>query len=176
LQCQADSSSPDDAGGWAFSYAMWSGFQMSYIAPKTIGYIHGLICKFLNCNSITLFQSNACNTRALHNEGMILEVLEAEELAVFRQELFNTLVHYYEVILGLPNVGRRPKPKSFKHKMKTAKSRAAEAAGLEYLLKTPLKCSSRRRGGVKQNRQLRWQRPPPPDRQQRKARLPGHCQ
>ena len=31
---------------------------------------------------------------------MILEVLEAEEPAVFRQELFNTLEHYYEEILG----------------------------------------------------------------------------
>ena len=58
---------------------------------------------------------------------MILEVLEAEEPAVFRQELFDTLVHYYEEILGLPGAGGRPKPKSFKHKMKSAQSRAAAA-------------------------------------------------
>ena len=45
---------------------------------------------------------------------MILEVLEAEEPAVFRQELFNTLVHYYEEIQGLPGAGGRPKPQSFK--------------------------------------------------------------
>ncbi len=45
--------------------------------------------------------------------------------------MFNTLEHYYEVILGQPNAGRRPKTKSFKYKMKTAKLRAAEAAGLE---------------------------------------------
>ena len=41
---------------------------------------------------------------------MILEVLVAEEPAVFRQELFNTLVHYYEEILGLPGAEGRPKP------------------------------------------------------------------
>ena len=50
---------------------------------------------------------------------MILEVLEAEEPAVFRQELFNTLVHYYEEILGLPCA---------KRKMKSAQPCAAPAA------------------------------------------------
>ncbi len=89
-----------------------------YVTPKTIAYIHSLIC-----NSITLFHSYACNARALRNEIMILEVLEAEEQAVFRQELFTTLVHYYKAIQGL----RCAKPKSFKHKMKSAKSRAAPA-------------------------------------------------
>ena len=59
---------------------------------------------------------------------MILEVLEAEEPAVFRQELFNTLVHYYEEILGLPGAGGRPRPQSFKRKMKSAQPRAAAAA------------------------------------------------
>ena len=47
---------------------------------------------------------------------------------MFRQELFNTLVHYYEEILGLPGAGGRPKPQSFKHKMKSAQPRAAAAA------------------------------------------------
>ena len=59
---------------------------------------------------------------------MILEVLEAEEPAVFRQELLDTLVHYYEEILGLPGAGGRPKPQSFKRKMKSAQPRAAAAA------------------------------------------------
>ena len=67
-----------------------------------------------------LCHSDACNTQALRNESMILEVLEAEEPAVFRQELFNTLVHYYEEIQGLHGAGGRPKPKSFKHIMKSA--------------------------------------------------------
>ena len=71
----------------------------------SIGYIHGLIC-----DSITLFHTDACNAQALRNESMILEVLEAEEPAVFRQELFNTLEHYYEEILGLPGAGGRPAP------------------------------------------------------------------
>ena len=57
-----------------------------------------------------------------------MEVLEAEEPAVFRQELFNTLVHYYEEILGLPGAGGRPKPQSFKRKMKSASPRAAAPA------------------------------------------------
>ena len=59
---------------------------------------------------------------------MILAVLEAEEPAVFRQKLFNTLEHYYEEILGLPGAGGRPKPQSFKRKMKSAQPRAAAAA------------------------------------------------
>ena len=87
------------------------------------GYIHGLIC-----DSITLFHTDACNAQALRNESMILEVLEAEEPAVFRQELFNTLKHYYEEIQGLPGTGGRPKPQSFKCKMKSAQPRAAAAA------------------------------------------------
>ncbi len=47
---------------------------------------------------------------------MILEVLEEEEPAVFSQELFNTLSHYYEEILGTRMAGAaggRPKPKNF---------------------------------------------------------------
>ena len=72
--------------------------------------------------------SDACNTKALRNESMILEVLVAEEPAVFRQELFNTLEHYYEEILGLPCAGGRHKPQSFKRKMKSAQPRAAAAA------------------------------------------------
>ena len=46
----------------------------------------------------------------------MLEVLEPDEPAVFRQELFDRLVHYYEEILGLPGAEGRPKPQSFKHK------------------------------------------------------------
>jgi hypothetical protein len=67
----------------------------------SIGYIHGLIC-----DSITLFHSDACNTK----------------------ELFNTLVHYYKEILGLPGAGGRPRPQSFKRMMKSAQPRAAAAA------------------------------------------------
>jgi hypothetical protein len=74
---------------------------------------------------------------------MILEVLEAEEPAVFRQELFTTLVHYYKEIQGLHCAAKRPKPNSFKHKMKSAKLHAApaDAAGgesTEYAPEVPL--------------------------------------
>ena len=47
---------------------------------------------------------------------------------MFRQELFNTLVHNYEDILGLPGAGGRHRPQSFKRKMKSAQPRAAAAA------------------------------------------------
>ncbi len=50
---------------------------------------------------------------------MVLEVLEAKEPAIFSQELFTTLVHCCEEILGLHCAGGRPKPKSFKRKMKS---------------------------------------------------------
>ena len=65
---------------------------------------------------------------ALLNESMILEVLEADEPAVFRQELFKKLEHYYDEIMGLPGAGGRPKPQSFKRKMKSAQTRAAAPA------------------------------------------------
>ncbi len=68
------------------------------LVTSMVSFANPSLCK-------SLFQSDACNARALRNEGMILEVLEAEEPAVFRQELFNTLEHCYEVILGLPNAG-----------------------------------------------------------------------
>ena len=77
------------------------------MTPKTIGYIHGLIC-----DSITLFHSDACNAKALRNESIILEVLVAEEPAVFRQELFDTLVHYYEEILACPAPEDAPSPRA----------------------------------------------------------------
>jgi hypothetical protein len=44
-------------------------------------------------------------------------VLEAQEPAVFRQKLFNTLTHYYEEIQSMSGAGGRPKPKHFKHTM-----------------------------------------------------------
>jgi hypothetical protein len=79
--------------------------QNHFITPKTIGYIHRLIC-----DSITDLASDTCNARALRNESMILEVLEQEELAVFRQDLFTTLKHYFEVIQSMPGAGGLPEP------------------------------------------------------------------
>ena len=51
------------------------------------------------------------------NETMILEVLEAQEPAVFRQQLFSTLTTYYEEIQSMSGAGGRPKPKHFKRTM-----------------------------------------------------------
>ena len=113
---------------------------------------------------------------------MILEVLEAEEPAVFRQELFNTLVHYYKEILGLPGAEGRPKPQSFKHKMKRAQSRAVLLL-LWSLVATPLKTPlmgrllhrdrRRWRGVVEPNRQLQEQQPPPQGRRQESVARSG---
>jgi hypothetical protein len=68
---------------------------------------------------------------------MILEVLEQKEPAVFRQELFTTLVHYYEEIQGQHGAAGRPKPKSFKRKMKSLMLLPAETAGSESTEKAP---------------------------------------
>jgi hypothetical protein len=83
-----------------------------YVTPKTIGYIHGIVTDCITCLS-----TDACNQRALRNEIMILEVLEALEPAVFRHNLGNTLTHYYEEIQSMSGAGGRPKPKHFKLKM-----------------------------------------------------------
>ena len=74
----------------------------------SIGYIHGLIC-----DSITYFR--------LHR-------LICDSITCNTKELFNTLVHYNEEILGLPGAGGRPRPQSFKRMMNSAQPRAAAAA------------------------------------------------
>ena len=56
---------------------------------------------------------------------MILEVLDKQSPAVFQQDLFSTLVHYYEEILSMSCAGGRIKPKHFKRLM----SNAMETAG-----------------------------------------------
>ena len=74
----------------------------------SIGYIHGLIC-----DSITYFR--------LHR-------LICDSITCNTKELFNTLVHYNEEILGLPGAGGCPRPQSFKRMMNSAQPRAAAAA------------------------------------------------
>jgi hypothetical protein len=95
-----------------------------YVTPKTIGYIHGIVT-----DCIKRLPSDACNQCALRNEIMILEVLEAQEPAVFRHQLFNTLMKYYEEIQSMSGAGGRPKPIHFKHTMIADEVAAAAAAG-----------------------------------------------
>ena len=83
-----------------------------YVTPKTIGYIHAIVT-----DCIPRLPSDTCNQHALRNETMILEVLEAQEPAVFRQQLFSTLTTYYEEIQSMSGAGGRPKPKHFKRTM-----------------------------------------------------------
>jgi hypothetical protein len=94
-----------------------------YVSPKTIGYIHGIVT-----DCITRLPSDVCTQRALRNEIMILEVLEAQEPAVFRQELFNTLTTYYEEIQSMSGAGGRPQPKHFKRRMIAAGGAAGGGA------------------------------------------------
>jgi hypothetical protein len=57
---------------------------------------------------------NKCWSFCHRITGILLQrLLQEEEPAVFSQELFNTLLHYYEEILGMAGAGRRPKPKHF---------------------------------------------------------------
>jgi hypothetical protein len=65
--------------------------------------------------------------RALRNETMpvILEVLEEQQPAVFRQDLFDTLTHYYVEILSWP------KPEHFTRKMCTSSSLASGEAAAD---------------------------------------------
>ncbi len=51
---------------------------------------------------------------------MILQVLEALETAVFRQQLFNTLKHYYNEVQSGSCTSGRPKPKHFHSTMNVA--------------------------------------------------------
>ncbi len=44
-------------------------------------------------------------------------MLEAQEQAVFRQKLFNTLTHYYEEIQSMSGASGRQKPKHFERMM-----------------------------------------------------------
>jgi hypothetical protein len=59
---------------------------------------------------------------------MILEVLEEQDQAVFRQELFNTLTTYYEEIQSMSGAGGRPQPKHFKRRMIAAGGAAGGGA------------------------------------------------
>jgi hypothetical protein len=95
-----------------------------YVTPKTIGYIHGIVTY-----CITRLPSDACNQCTLQNEIMILEVLAAQEPAVFRHQLFNTLTKYYEEIQSMSGAGGRPKPKHFKRTMIADEEAAAQAGG-----------------------------------------------
>jgi hypothetical protein len=77
--------------------------------------LHVLNLTFVFAENVVV--SDACIQRALRNEIMILEVLEAQEPAVFRQKLFNTLTHCYEENQLMFGASGSPKPKHFKRTM-----------------------------------------------------------
>ena len=118
-----------------------------YVTPKTIGYIHAIVT-----DCIPRLPSDACNQSALRNETMILEVLEAQEPAVFRQQLFNTLTTYYEEIQSMSGAGGRPKPKHFKRTM--IADEEATCGG------EPIEDSRRQQKRTTTHRRRRRRRPP----------------
>eukprot|EP00291_Cryptomonas_curvata_P010906 CAMPEP_0172190436 /NCGR_PEP_ID=MMETSP1050-20130122/23115_1 /TAXON_ID=233186 /ORGANISM="Cryptomonas curvata, Strain CCAP979/52" /LENGTH=118 /DNA_ID=CAMNT_0012865315 /DNA_START=594 /DNA_END=949 /DNA_ORIENTATION=+ len=88
----------------------------------------------LSVDTVTLHHSNACNTRALCNETLVLEVLDEQAPAVFCLESFNALALYYEEVLNMPGAGGSPEPKSSNAHSPPALHRqpapsAADAAG-----------------------------------------------
>ena len=138
-----------------------------YVTPKTIGYIHAIVT-----DCIPRLPSDTCNQHALRNETMILEVLEAQEPAVFRQQLFSTLTKYYEEIQSMSGAGRRPKPKHFKRTM------IADARRRPLVTASRLKRRQLKRGTTHRSRRLRrWPlttqlqtlRPTPPQERGKRA-------
>jgi hypothetical protein len=95
--------------------------------------------------------SYSCNQRALRNEIMVLEVLEAQEPAVFRQILFNTLTHYHEEIQSMSGASGRQKPKHFKRTMLDDEVVAGGDESLEF---TPAAAAEDTAGNVQQPQPL----------------------
>ena len=95
------------------------------VSKHTVGYIHALMI-----DSLTLLSTEQPRGRALRNETMVVEELEANK-DVFRTELRDCLVDYYETILKMDGAGGIPRSTRFKRKFNstvTSKADAADAA------------------------------------------------
>jgi hypothetical protein len=68
-------------------------------------------------DTLTNFPTEVIRTRALRNEKMVIKELEANE-DVYRKELRDCLVDYYEQILKMHGAGGVPQSSTFKHKFK----------------------------------------------------------
>ena len=94
------------------------------VSKHTVGYIHALMI-----DTVTLLACDPPRARALRNERMIVEVLD-ECTDVFRTELRDCLVDYYEQILKMDGAGGIPRSTPFKRKFKSVSAAsAASAAG-----------------------------------------------
>jgi hypothetical protein len=110
---------------------------------------------------------------------MILEVLEQEEPAVFIQDLFSTLKHYYEVIPSMPGAGGRPEPVKYKRAMKKrgavaepAPANDGEAADVSVVLDAELEAAAAAAQPPLADGNAPPPQTPPGNRQRADARLP----
>jgi hypothetical protein len=100
------------------------------VSKHGVGHIHALMI-----DTLTNFPTELIRTRALRNEKMVIEELE-KNADVYRTELRDCLVDYYEQILKMDGAGGIPRSSTFKHKFKrgfvaAAPSRDAAAAALD---------------------------------------------
>ena len=84
------------------------------VSKHTVGYIHALMI-----DSHTLLSTEQPRGRALRNETMVVEELEANK-DVFRTELRDCLVDYYETILRMDGAGGVPLSIRFKRRFTDA--------------------------------------------------------
>ena len=98
-----------------------NGERTPLVSKHTIGYIHALMI-----DSVTSTSTEPPKARALRNETMVVEELEANK-DVWRSELRDCLVDYYVNILRMDGAGGMPRSSTFKRKFKSI-STAAPAA------------------------------------------------
>jgi hypothetical protein len=96
--------------------------RTSIVSKHTVGYMHGLMI-----DTLTNFPTEIIRTRAPRNEKMVIEELEENE-DVYRTELHDCLVDYYEQILKMDGAGGIPRSSTFKHKFKRGFVAAAPSA------------------------------------------------
>jgi hypothetical protein len=79
------------------------------ITPMTVGYIHALII-----DTVSLYQSDSPNARALRVEIMARDELIKLDHAVFRNELMTCFTSYYEGILTMEGTSGLPLAVAYK--------------------------------------------------------------
>ena len=100
-----------------------NGERTPLVSKHTIGYIHALMI-----DTVTSVSSEPPKARALRNETMVVEELEANE-GVWRSELRDCLVDYYVNILKMDAAGGMARTSTFKRKFKAAANATTDGEG-----------------------------------------------
>ena len=100
-----------------------NGERTPLVSKHTIGYIHALMI-----DTVTSVSSEPPKARALRNETMVVEELEANE-DVWRSELRDCLVDYYVNILKMDAAGGMARTSTFKRKFKGAANATTDGEG-----------------------------------------------